>query len=187
MGHKQRKFTFFLRTERKKWSKTGAFARHIHVHLSIGSTPRGSAFAVWVARRSKHTCTPQYREYPPRARLSLSGLRDGPNIHVHLSIGSTPRGSAFAVWVARRSKHTCTSQYRKYPHGARLSLSGLRDGPNIHVHLSIGSTPRGSASAVWVARRSKHTCTSQYREYPPGLGFRCLGYATVQTYMYTSV
>ena len=28
-----------IRTEREKWPKTGAFARHIHVYLSIGSNP----------------------------------------------------------------------------------------------------------------------------------------------------
>ena len=39
LWHKERKFKFFLRIEREKWPKTGAFARHIHVYLSIGSTP----------------------------------------------------------------------------------------------------------------------------------------------------
>ena len=39
LGHKERRFTFFLWTQRKKLPKTGALARHIHVYLSIGSTP----------------------------------------------------------------------------------------------------------------------------------------------------
>ena len=51
MGHKERKFTFFLRTEREKWPKTGAFARHIHVHLSIGSTPPGVGLRARFCRR----------------------------------------------------------------------------------------------------------------------------------------
>ena len=44
-GTKRENLHFFF-GQREKWPKTGAFARHIHVYLSIGSTPPGAGLSI---------------------------------------------------------------------------------------------------------------------------------------------
>ena len=66
-----------IRTERKKWPKTGAFARHIHVYLSIGSTPPPGDLPNVPYIGHANVVNPLVRFPPPGGEGCLWGAGDG--------------------------------------------------------------------------------------------------------------
>ena len=135
--------------DREKWPKTGAFARHIHVYLSIGSTPppRGLSQSRQPACASSPLVTPAYTASlqlfctvsdlaapgRPSSRVStvdvlqvgVNGAGEAGSRSAAISLQSVSLENACMVWLygLRTSSRPSAGKWLKRRHRIRQSQS----------------------------------------------------------------